>query len=129
MRGARLGASSWLGRPHQRLESLGVDHLSLGVRDLETARRFYDAFFAPLGASVSAASDKELAYGPGGRGGHFYLYPVGGERVAGLGAHTAFAAADQAAVDAAYRSAVEQARRRSAPPAPIPISPPATMAR
>jgi catechol 2,3-dioxygenase-like lactoylglutathione lyase family enzyme len=84
------------------------DHLSLGVRDLETARRFYDAFFAPLGASVSAASDKELAYGPGGRGGHFYLYPVGGERVAGLGAHTAFAAADQAAVDAAYRSAVEQ---------------------
>jgi catechol 2,3-dioxygenase-like lactoylglutathione lyase family enzyme len=82
------------------------DHLSLGVRDLETARRFYDAFFAPLGASVSSASEKELAYGPGGQGGHFYLYRVGGDRVAGLGAHTAFAAADVAAVDAAYRSAV-----------------------
>jgi catechol 2,3-dioxygenase-like lactoylglutathione lyase family enzyme len=27
------------------------DHLSLGVRDLSAARRFYDAFFAPLGAN------------------------------------------------------------------------------
>ena len=84
------------------------DHLSLGVRDLDAARRFYDAFFAPLGASVSSASDRELAYGPGGEGGHFYLYPVGGEQVAGLGAHTAFTARDEAAVDAAYRSAVAQ---------------------
>lgn len=29
------------------------DHLSLGVRDLGAARRFYDAFFAPLGVSIA----------------------------------------------------------------------------
>ena len=56
------------------------DHLSLGVRDLDAARRFYDAFFAPLGASVSSASAKELAYGPDGQlvSGSFmdYLLPT-----------------------------------------------------
>ncbi len=84
------------------------DHLSLGVRDLDAARRFYDAFFAPLGAAVSAASTRELAYGPGGQGGHFYLYPVAGEQVAGLGAHLAFSAGSRAAVDAAYEAATAQ---------------------
>ena len=84
------------------------DHLSLGVRDLDAARRFYDAFFAPLGASVSSASAKELAYGPGGTAGLFYLYPVAGDQVAGLGAHLAFTADSRAAVDAAYASAVAQ---------------------
>lgn len=84
------------------------DHLSLGVRDLDAARRFYDAFFAPLGAAVSSASPKELAYGPGGQAGRFFLYPVTGEQVAGLGAHLAFTADTRAAVDAAYQAAVAQ---------------------
>jgi catechol 2,3-dioxygenase-like lactoylglutathione lyase family enzyme len=82
------------------------DHLSIGVRDLATARRFYDAFFAPLGASLAGATDAELSYGPGGDSPQFYLYPVDGERVAGLGAHTAFVAESRAQVDAAYASAV-----------------------
>lgn len=84
------------------------DHLSLGVRDLAAARRFYDAFFAPLGAAVSSATPKELAYGPGGEGGRFYLYPVDGPQVAGLGAHLAFTAETRAAVDAAYAAAMGQ---------------------
>ena len=82
------------------------DHLSLGVRDLGAARRFYDAFFAPLGASIASEKPGEIAYGPGGTAGVFYLYPVEGERVAGLGAHLAFTAETRAAVDAAYASAV-----------------------
>ena len=82
------------------------DHLSLGVRDLAAARGFYDAFLAPLGASVSAESERELAYGPDGRESLFYLYPVDGAQVAGLGAHLAFTAPGRAAVDAAYASAV-----------------------
>lgn len=84
------------------------DHLSLGVRDLEAARRFYDAFFAPLGAAVSSEKAGEIAYGPGGQAGLFYLYPVSGEQVAGLGAHLAFTAETRAAVDAAYRAAVAE---------------------
>jgi len=84
------------------------DHLSVGVRDLDQARRFYDAFLAPLGHAASSVSVQELAYGPGGMGGQFYLYPVDGERVAGLGTHIAFAADTRAAVDAAYAAAVAE---------------------
>ncbi len=82
------------------------DHLSLGVRDLAAARSFYDAFLAPLGATLVSAADKELGYGPDGQGAQLYLYPVSGERVAGLGAHIAFTADTRAAVDAAFASAV-----------------------
>lgn len=82
------------------------DHLSVGVRDLDQARLFYDAFLAPLGHAMSNRTAQELAYGPGGQGGQFYLYPVAGERVAGLGTHIAFSADSRAAVDAAYAAAL-----------------------
>jgi len=82
------------------------DHLSLGVRDLGAARRFFDAFLAPLGAALVSDGDLELGYGPRGRGAQLFLYPVAGERVAGLGAHIAFTADTRAAIDAAFGSAV-----------------------
>jgi catechol 2,3-dioxygenase-like lactoylglutathione lyase family enzyme len=84
------------------------DHLSLGVRDLAAARRFYDAFLEPLGSAVEAVREAELGYGRPGQGPQFFLYPVDGDRVAGLGTHIAFAAESRAAVDAAYASAVAQ---------------------
>lgn len=84
------------------------DHLSLGVRDLVAARRFYDAFFAPLGVAASLESKTELAYGPGGVGGHLYLYPVSGAQVGGLGTHIAFTAESRADVDAAYAAALAE---------------------
>ena len=83
-----------------------IDHLSLGVRDLAEARRFYDAFFAPLGCADAGSTEAELAYGPGGRSRQFFLYPVSGERIQGLGSHVAFAADSRAAVDAAYQAAL-----------------------
>ncbi|HVI33113.1 VOC family protein [Phenylobacterium sp.] len=83
-----------------------IDHLSLGVRDLAAARRFYDAFFAPLGAAVLSEKPAELGYGQAGVGPQFYLYPTDGERVAGLGAHTAFTAGSRLAADQAYAAAV-----------------------
>ncbi|MDB5425335.1 MAG: lactoylglutathione lyase [Phenylobacterium sp.] len=82
------------------------DHLSLGVRDLPEARRFYDGLLAPLGHAVSATNAQKLSYGPGGLGEPFVLYPVDGEQVAGLGTHVAFAADSRAAVDQAYAAAV-----------------------
>ena len=78
------------------------DHLSVGVRDLAAARAFYDAFLAPLGHATTHASEAELGYGPDGEGAQFYLYPVSGPQVAGLGTHIAFSAESRAAVDAAY---------------------------
>jgi len=82
------------------------DHLSVGVRDLTAARAFYDAFLASLGHGPVQESATELAYGPGGTAAQFYLYPVDGGQVAGLGAHIAFAAESRAAVDAAYAAAL-----------------------
>jgi len=82
------------------------DHLSVGVRDLDAARRFYSALFSPLGHAVTASSDVELAFGPGGKNSQFFLYPVSGDRVAGLGTHIAFAAGNRAAVDEACEAAV-----------------------
>src|SRR5689334_6121152 len=94
--------SSRVIRGHFRM----FDHLSLGVRGLAAARGFYDALLAPLGASLVSAADAELAYGPGGEGAQFYLYPVEGEQVAGRGAHIALTAPTRLAVDAAYALAV-----------------------
>ena len=82
------------------------DHLSVGVSDLGLARRFYDAFLAPLGHAASSATERELAYGPGGMGGQFYLYPVASGQIAGQGTHIAFSADSRAAVDAAYAAAL-----------------------
>lgn len=83
------------------------DHLSVGVRDLAAARRFYDAFFAPLGCANTFVAEAELAYGPGASR-QFYLYPVSGDQVAGLGSHIAFTADSRSAVDAAYAAALAQ---------------------
>ena len=82
------------------------DHLSVGVRDLVAARRFYDALLAPLGSGLTTIREAELGYGRPGDGPQFFLYPVDGERVAGLGSHIAFSAETRTAVDAAFASAV-----------------------
>lgn len=82
------------------------DHLSLGVRDLKAAARFYDAVFAPLGHEKTWERENELAYGRGEQR-LFWLYPAGGERIAGLGAHIAFRAESAAGVDEAYVAAIE----------------------
>jgi len=82
------------------------DHLSLGVRDLDAAGRFYDAFFAPLGHAKTWSQAKEIAYGRGDAR-LFWLYPVGDHHVAGPGTHIAFRAESRAEVDEAYAAAVE----------------------
>ncbi len=82
------------------------DHLSLGVRDLDAARRFYDTFFAPLGVSLLSVKDGELGYGRPDVGPQFYLYPAAEGPVAGQGTHVAFSATDEAAVDEAYAAAL-----------------------
>ncbi|MGQ0532976.1 MAG: VOC family protein [Caulobacteraceae bacterium] len=82
------------------------DHLSLGVRDLEAAARFYDALFAPLGHSKTWAQANELAYGRDGAR-LFWLYPASGDRIAGLGAHIAFRAESPHEVDDAYEAAIK----------------------
>ena len=40
-----------------------LDHISIGVRDLARARRFYDAALKPLGYSCLSAGETSLGYG------------------------------------------------------------------
>ena len=42
-----------------------IDHISIGVRDIARARRFYDAALAPLGYSCLSQSEGSLGYGKG----------------------------------------------------------------
>jgi catechol 2,3-dioxygenase-like lactoylglutathione lyase family enzyme len=96
------------------------DHLSVGVRDLAAARTFYDAFLAPLGHARTHAGEAELGYGPSGSAAQFYLYPVSGAQVAGLGTHIAFSAESRAAVDAAYAAALAGGATSVRPAGPHP---------
>jgi catechol 2,3-dioxygenase-like lactoylglutathione lyase family enzyme len=40
-----------------------IDHVSIGVRDIARARKFYDAAFAPLGYTCLSPGDSSLGYG------------------------------------------------------------------
>ncbi len=82
------------------------DHLSIGVRDLAAAGRFYDALLEPLGHAKTWMQERELAYGSGGAR-RFWLYPVEGSQITGLGSHIAFRADTKGAVHAAYDAAIE----------------------
>ncbi len=83
-----------------------LDHLSLGVRDLKQASKFFDATFAPLGYHRQHDNTQEAAYGPGSDR-TFWLYAIGaGEPASAAGMHVAFAAPSRTAVDAAHRAAM-----------------------
>jgi len=61
-----------------------IDHVSCGVSNLTSARRFYDAFFEPLGHALASLAQGEIAYGPGGTSGTFFLYQApAGVQIAG----------------------------------------------
>jgi catechol 2,3-dioxygenase-like lactoylglutathione lyase family enzyme len=78
-----------------------LDHLSLGVSDLQRAIRFYDAVFAPFGYVRLWTEDKAAGYGPAGGQDKLALFeqdaPIG---PVPTGFHLAFTATTREAVDA-----------------------------
>jgi len=80
------------------------DHISLGVRDLQRARRFYDAALAPLGLAALSVGDDSLGYGRDAVG--LWLLrtasPIPADPRSGL--HVCFPAPSRAAVDAFHRA-------------------------
>jgi len=84
-----------------------LDHVSIGVRDLARARRFYDAAFAPLGYTCLSAGEDGLGYG--GSAPVFWLsvsdHPVPADLRSGL--HFSFTAPSRAAVDAFHAAALQ----------------------
>jgi len=83
-----------------------LDHVSIGVRDLARARRFYDAALKPLGYTCLSASDGALGYG----GASAALWVLSAERPAAAdeksGLHFCFSAPSRAAVDAFHAAAL-----------------------
>lgn len=83
-----------------------IDHVSLGVRNIAAARRFYDAALAPLGYTL--LSEGESALGYGAKAPAFWLLhaekPVPADDQSGL--HVCLAAKSRAAVDGFHKAAL-----------------------
>jgi catechol 2,3-dioxygenase-like lactoylglutathione lyase family enzyme len=81
------------------------DHISVGVRDLECSRRFYDAALHPLSVSCLSAGADGLGYGR--ERAQFWLlpaaHPVQPDPQSGL--HICFAAPNEERVDAFHAAA------------------------
>jgi catechol 2,3-dioxygenase-like lactoylglutathione lyase family enzyme len=84
-----------------------LDHVSIGVRDINRSRRFYDAALEPLGYSCRSPGDKSLGYGRDRE--ELWLLavkrPVPADEASGL--HLCFEANDRAAVDAFHKAALK----------------------
>lgn len=84
-----------------------IDHVSIGVKDLARAGRFYDAVLAPLRYTCQHTGDMMRGYGDERRTA-FWLNlakrPVPPDTESGL--HICFAAPDRASVDAFHAAAL-----------------------
>src|SRR2546425_2061416 len=99
-----------------------IAHLSIGVRDLERSKGFYDSALAPLGYRCLRPGRTMLGYGYGSDNIAFWIVsaerPVPADEKSGL--HICFVAPSAEAVDAFSRSSAARGRAgqrcaRSAP--------------
>jgi catechol 2,3-dioxygenase-like lactoylglutathione lyase family enzyme len=85
-----------------------LDHVSIGVRDIARAKRFYDAVLEPLGYRCLRAARTLLGYGYGRDTIGFWVVsaecPIPSDEKSGL--HFCFAAPDRDAVDAFHAAAL-----------------------
>jgi catechol 2,3-dioxygenase-like lactoylglutathione lyase family enzyme len=85
-----------------------IAHVSIGVRDADGSRAFYDATLAPLGYRRIRAAKSIVGYGYGTATISFWVLsverPVLADEKSGL--HLCFAAPDAAAVDAFHAAAL-----------------------
>jgi catechol 2,3-dioxygenase-like lactoylglutathione lyase family enzyme len=80
-----------------------LDHVTLGVRDVEQSIKFYDQALAPLGiARLYAEGTRFAGYGIAPKA----FFWIGTREMRQTGAHIAFAAPDRATVDRFYEAAI-----------------------
>ena len=90
-----------------------LDHVTIGVEDIERSQRFYDLALRPLGIA--------RLYGDGNRFAGYGVDPkaffwIGIRNIAQTGSHIAFAADDRATVDRFYAAAIAAGGRDNGPP-------------
>jgi len=93
-----------------------IDHISIGVRSLAGAKRFYDAALAPLGSRCLSEDTSSLGYGT--QGAVFWLYAVDGPALADgrPGLHLCFRAPTRQSVDAFHAAALASGGRDNGKP-------------
>jgi len=83
-----------------------INHISIGVKDISTARRFYDAALKPLGYRCLSESTGSLGYGD--KAAVFWIYaakrPVAADDQSGL--HFCLDAPSRKSVDAFHAAAI-----------------------
>jgi catechol 2,3-dioxygenase-like lactoylglutathione lyase family enzyme len=82
-----------------------LGHLSIGVRDLERAGRFYDAVMAPIGWVRVWTADDGLGYGPPGGNDRLAVFLRSDAHPPGPGFHLCFNCPSRPAVDAFHAAA------------------------
>ncbi|MBM3600061.1 MAG: VOC family protein [Alphaproteobacteria bacterium] len=93
-----------------------LDHLSIGVADLDASRRFYDRTLKPLGYKrVMNFKDEASGYGIGPQAPQFWLNLTKRSK-ASPGSHIAFSAGDRKSVRAFHRAALKAGGRDNGKP-------------
>jgi catechol 2,3-dioxygenase-like lactoylglutathione lyase family enzyme len=90
-----------------------LDHVTIGVRDVEKSKAFYDAALRSLGISRLYAEGVQFA-GYGIRPKAFFW--IGTRNAPQTGAHIAFIANDRATVDRFYADAIKAGGTDNGPP-------------
>jgi catechol 2,3-dioxygenase-like lactoylglutathione lyase family enzyme len=95
-----------------------INHVSIGVRDVAQAKRFYDAALAPLGYTCRNEAPGSLGYG--GASTELWISevarPVPADAESGL--HFCFDAPSRASVDAFHAAALKAGGRDNGKPGP-----------
>jgi catechol 2,3-dioxygenase-like lactoylglutathione lyase family enzyme len=105
--------------PAKSKVTVKLDHLSLPVRRLAAARRFYPAALAPTGMKVTHEVDKPRTSFAMGSGGERIFWLVQHRNAAG-GAHLALSVPTRAAVDAFHAAALAAGATDHGAPGPRP---------
>jgi len=100
-----------------------IGHISIGVKDVETSKRFYDAVLQPLGYRMIRRARSGAGYGYGAEVIFFWVMaaerPVLPDEKSGL--HVCFAAPSAAAVDAFHAAALQAGGQDNGAPGLRPI--------
>jgi len=97
-------------------EKVELDHVSLPVRKLAIARRFYEAALGAIGMKINM--DVGSAFGMGSQ--HQKIFWISQKRGATGGAHHAFRVSSRADVDAFHAAALAAGGKDHGPPGPRP---------
>jgi len=97
-----------------------LDHVTIGVSDIERSKKFYDEALKPLGIErLYAEGESSAGYGSKKKA----FFWIGLRAVVRTGSHIAFVAMERAAVDAFHAAALSAGGRDHSGPRSAPALP------